>query len=314
MSYYTGEKCLICNKEFTESDDIVVCPDCGTPYHRSCYKEKKQCINSALHKTGGSWMAESKAKRKAENAVKKICPQCSVLNDNSNENCINCGYKIEDDSCKKINIDDSNVIKIDSDNEYYGMNPFETMDEESKVTFGEVADYVKVNKLFYLSVFRRIKATGINLSLNVIAFLFPQYYFANRKMYFWTGILLLVGFIIEIPSFIVLMSDFDKDMGMGMISAYFENHPISPKILNLFYCFEIIIKVIFGLLANDLYLKHIILKLKKIKGSSPDYARYRMKIKEQGGTSLSAIVITGVIKVLMVSGLYLVLSVIAYYG
>jgi len=59
MSYYIGEKCLICNKEFTESDDIVVCPECGTPYHRSCYKEKKQCVNSALHKTGGSWMADT---------------------------------------------------------------------------------------------------------------------------------------------------------------------------------------------------------------------------------------------------------------
>lgn len=312
MSYYISEKCLICNKEFTESDDIVVCPECGTPYHRSCYKEKKQCVNSALHKTGGSWMADSMAKRKAENAIKKICPQCACLNDNSNENCVNCGYKLADDSCKKINIDDSKVIRIDSDNEYYGMNPLETMDDESKVTLGEVADYVKVNKLFYLPVFRRIKSTGIKVSLNIIAFLFPQYYFANRKMYFWTGIILLAGFIIEIPSLIVFISE--SNMDTGMISAYFENHPISPKIVNLFYCFEIILKVIFGLLANNLYLRHIILKLKKIKCVSPDYACYRIKIKEQGGISLAAIVITGLINALMISGLYFVLSVIAYNG
>ena len=34
---YTGETCPVCNKVFQEDDDIVVCPDCGTPHHRKCY-------------------------------------------------------------------------------------------------------------------------------------------------------------------------------------------------------------------------------------------------------------------------------------
>ena len=28
---YKGEKCAACGKEFTEDDDVVVCPECGSP-------------------------------------------------------------------------------------------------------------------------------------------------------------------------------------------------------------------------------------------------------------------------------------------
>ena len=37
MSDYIGAKCIVCEKEFTKDDEIVVCPDCGTPYHKACY-------------------------------------------------------------------------------------------------------------------------------------------------------------------------------------------------------------------------------------------------------------------------------------
>lgn len=35
---YTGIPCAACGKKFTAEDDVVVCPECGTPYHRACYK------------------------------------------------------------------------------------------------------------------------------------------------------------------------------------------------------------------------------------------------------------------------------------
>ena len=36
MADYINEKCISCGKEFTKDDDVVVCPECGTPYHRGC--------------------------------------------------------------------------------------------------------------------------------------------------------------------------------------------------------------------------------------------------------------------------------------
>lgn len=37
---YTGKKCPICSEKFKADDDIVVCPKCGAPYHRSCYEKE----------------------------------------------------------------------------------------------------------------------------------------------------------------------------------------------------------------------------------------------------------------------------------
>ena len=36
---FTNEKCPVCNNTFKEDDDIAVCPECGTPHHRECYKQ-----------------------------------------------------------------------------------------------------------------------------------------------------------------------------------------------------------------------------------------------------------------------------------
>ena len=55
MATYTGAKCKVCQEPFKDGDDIVVCPDCGTPYHRECYKKAGKCINDELHESGGSW-------------------------------------------------------------------------------------------------------------------------------------------------------------------------------------------------------------------------------------------------------------------
>ena len=48
MNKYTGNTCPVCHKKFTADDDIVVCPDCGTPYHRACWP-KEGCVHAAQH-------------------------------------------------------------------------------------------------------------------------------------------------------------------------------------------------------------------------------------------------------------------------
>ena len=34
MSIYNNCVCPVCKKQFEDGDDIVVCPECGTPHHR----------------------------------------------------------------------------------------------------------------------------------------------------------------------------------------------------------------------------------------------------------------------------------------
>ena len=54
---FIGSKCPYCNKIFTEADDIVVCPECGTPL-----VVKKVCSNC------GAELED----------VSKFCPECGT--------------------------------------------------------------------------------------------------------------------------------------------------------------------------------------------------------------------------------------------
>ena len=52
---YKNEICNGCNQPINDNDDIVVCPVCGTPQHRSCWQENSDCVNSNLHDEGFTW-------------------------------------------------------------------------------------------------------------------------------------------------------------------------------------------------------------------------------------------------------------------
>lgn len=60
MPNYEEFKCPVCNKQFTKDDDIVTCPECGTPHHRECYMLSGHCVNQGLHATGYSFLQDHK--------------------------------------------------------------------------------------------------------------------------------------------------------------------------------------------------------------------------------------------------------------
>lgn len=61
-----GEKCAKCGEVFKEDDDIVVCPECGSPHHRECYLADNKCANSEKHAEGYKWQHKTTEKVKAE--------------------------------------------------------------------------------------------------------------------------------------------------------------------------------------------------------------------------------------------------------
>ena len=48
MPDFTQYTCPVCGREITPSDDIVVCPQCGAPHHRDCWKRKAIVISSRI--------------------------------------------------------------------------------------------------------------------------------------------------------------------------------------------------------------------------------------------------------------------------
>ena len=77
MTRYTGNHCPVCEQAFTDEDDIVVCPDCGTPYHRACWQKVGACMHKSEHAAGFEWQPEFGPE--AEKATQEAtCPNCGT--------------------------------------------------------------------------------------------------------------------------------------------------------------------------------------------------------------------------------------------
>ncbi len=91
MFFYEGQSCPVCGKAFVEGEDIVACPQCGAPHHRTCWKQEGHCHFADAHGTPRQW---SREKAQAEAAGKK-CPQCGHKNPEFAEFCSHCGRPME---------------------------------------------------------------------------------------------------------------------------------------------------------------------------------------------------------------------------
>lgn len=101
MKTFTGNECPICKKEFVQGDEVVVCPDCGAPYHKDCIKTTGECVMTELHEQGLEWKSnEDKLKLfvdklKADEAQKwNTCPRCGTTNEMGATICKICGSEM----------------------------------------------------------------------------------------------------------------------------------------------------------------------------------------------------------------------------
>ena len=85
MPKYYGCPCEGCGEPLTLQDDIVVCPDCGAPYHRTCYEKLGQCIHRPAHAAGYEW------KFPYEESQLRTCPACGERTLRDAEKCRCCG-------------------------------------------------------------------------------------------------------------------------------------------------------------------------------------------------------------------------------
>ena len=190
MSFYKNVACPVCGKLFEDGDDIVTCPQCGTPHHRACYEKLGHCANQSLHGTGYSFRRDGMAAAKAEvpPAVQNETGEAAA--DQSDEQgkttCVACGAKIDEGMpfCSKCGARQPNfgkpyrppVAPAHSENsgEYrkFGKN----VGSES---VEDVAAVVRTNILYFLPKFIRNKKVSWNWS----GFIFGPSYLFFRKMY-----------------------------------------------------------------------------------------------------------------------------------
>ncbi len=182
MLSYEGQPCIKCGKPFTADDDIVVCPECGTPYHRACYKEAGTCINTDLHRQHISWQdqrAEQVKKEFSEQKKEEIAQQEAARE------------RGEEDAPMLYD-----GVRIRPDDPCIGLDPEENFDG---APLRDVSEFVNSNRLYYLPLFHWMKRTGKKVSFNFVCLFFPELYFANRKMWGVTLLVILLRALLFLP-------------------------------------------------------------------------------------------------------------------
>lgn len=306
MSLYIGTRCMICSEKFTSEDDVVVCPECGTPYHRACYEKEGKCVNTALHACGGSWTPsyDVGGTDGSENRA-VICRFCGNTNPPLTLFCRRCGMPTanignESDFAEQtlggVNINDSpdaynrsanggiqiNPFLINFSDPLCGFNPDEELDG---VKISELGDFVGTNTHYYLPIFKRFKVSPRPLSWNFCSMLFPELYFAYRKMPLIALAAAAVRLISQLPQYIVILS---RTGGFGRLSEMSAEVNVESGAFHgfLMICSMILYAFMFtaGLFGNKLYYSSAVRKIKKAKASRQG-AELRAEIIKKGGTS-----------------------------
>ena len=188
MPDYKKYKCPVCNKQFKDGDDIVVCPECGTPHHRECYKLTGHCVNQGLHKSGYSFIDSEKEKLKAEE-------QKETAKSFEGEYSGDYYYSPDDDfvAQAKKEVQEKKQASTDNDNPDGGFFSIPTIQVDESfykmrgtidgLSISDIAATVRTNVSRFIQIFKKQSKTKKKAGWNWAAFFFGSFYLLFRKMY-----------------------------------------------------------------------------------------------------------------------------------
>ena len=299
---YIGEKCAACGEVFTAEDDVVVCPDCGSPHHRECYKSAGKCANEHYHAEKKKWERQLN-----KDKVFIVCPNCHFPNTKDEERCERCGFDLTADPAtaapgeKYDNIHEpfSEIFdeNLGQPRPYLGFDPDEDL---GGATVKEVSDFVKTNTIYYLPIFKRMKDIGSKFSFNLTCLFFPSLYFANRKMWGWAILAVVINVVLNMPAAFIFMAE-EGGLPEYIASVIDSNRQLLSQADVICTMLDLGVKLLFCIFGNSIYFKYILRSLKKIRESGGAYMAQR--VAEMGGVKPVNMVLITVIKVLVTFGI-----------
>ena len=193
MPKYYGCPCEGCGKPLTLQDDIVVCPDCGAPYHRTCYEKMGLCIHAPAHGAGYEW------KFPYQDAQLRTCPTCGERTLRSENVCRCCGAALPPESAEQPNDRAAASAEQNQDFDYSRMyrdemyrnfteKVVDPVHRNVRAAFGkdelidgvpyqDWVDFIGTAAPVYLNDYSRMQLQHTKISLSFSALLFGPFYF-----------------------------------------------------------------------------------------------------------------------------------------
>ena len=286
MKDYKKMSCVKCGEPFDAQSDVVVCPECGAPHHRECWKETGHCACEDKHSEGYEWQPErmyigdikihpdgGEGEFHSGAAETEVCPKCGRITKKSEKYCEYCGYYkyVEDDPFSKAAAE-SNLEEL------FPFDPAETI---HGVPAGDVKRFVGNMWIYYIPRFIRMSRSKSPVSFNFTAFFTHGFWFVSRRMY--------------LPGIAMILSDICSSLYQAYFASIINGLSgnrlaLVSMISALLSALEFIMMIFSGLFGNRIYMWFCARKVKNIKARATarhaDADEFNRELEEKGGVTL----------------------------
>ena len=277
MQNYEGCSCPVCKKPFLPSDDIVVCPECGAPYHRACYQLKGACVFEEMHGPGFEWKRPASAPKLGK------CPNCGASYTGDLIFCEQCGAPLHTEEPRPAPGSAlpgmQGPVPLGAAEEMKG--------EIDGIPVADWASYIGPSAPYYLYQFKRMDVTGHKVGFVFSAAFIAPIYFLYRKMW---GLGILAGalnLLLNLPAALLMLAEF------GIVFAL----PISYATLGVVasVCSALLgaLQIVgWGMFASCFYRRHCARRIRRIRqeAGAADEAAYHERLRRRGGPSKAVLI------------------------
>ena len=307
MPKYYGCPCEGCGEPLALKDDIVVCPDCGAPYHRTCYEKLGRCIHSPAHAAGYEWHFPY------QDAELRTCPSCGERTLRSEETCRCCGAALPPETEADEQLNDRKAAQDEQHGgfdyeRFYRQYEQQTMDplhRNLQAAFGkdELIDgipssdwmtYIGTAAPAYLNDYSRMQLQHTKISMCFSALVFGPFYFFYRKAWKPAFGFLAAELVVALPTLLSMMQATGSPLTAGISSTAIV---VLSRIMTVFSFALVMLRTLY---AKWLYRKSAAERIRRIRAEFPDAAQRRAVLSAQGGVSIAGVI--GAFVLLMVLG------------
>lgn len=305
---YKNELCNGCQKPFESADDIVVCPVCGTPQHRTCWQANNNtCVNEALHAQDFIWHTaqdkedkedkeEKEGKKGKEDAgafdpkkdIGKVCGNCGTNNAADAKICADCQKSLAGD--EQSPAPPFSTPRDDKLPPFLLGIPEDDMVGDVKAR--DIGLYTQIGAKRYIEKFRKSELPGAKIGWSWPAFFFTPYWFFYRKLYRLGGIFLgltlalslfFAGSTAEIQK-ILLTVPLNTATSADIASLQPQLAPYAPVLWGMF-ALSLATRIAAALIAVPAYKKKVMTGVTSMRRFAKDENVFRLLVIRRGGTS-----------------------------
>lgn len=298
MPKYYGCPCEGCGEPLTLKDDIVVCPDCGAPYHRTCYEKLGRCIHSPAHAAGYEWHFPY------QDAELRTCPSCGERTLRSEETCRCCGAALPPESAEQPNDRAAASAEQNRDFDYSRMyrdemyrnfteKVVDPVHRNVRAAFGkdelidgvpyqDWVDFIGTAAPVYLNDYSQMQLRHSKISMSFSALLFGPFYFFYRKAWKPAFGFLAAELLLFIPTLISMMQTTGSPLTAGISASMLV---VLSRVMSLL---SFALMLVRGLYGKWLYRRSAAARIRRIRAEFPDPEQRRAVLNAQGGVSFAA--------------------------